>query len=430
MERLKFITTLHGLQYSTDAYIVGGTVRDILIGKEPVDIDIVVSSNAERFAKDLFKNVGGVLFLLDKKRGVFRIAIGDRTPPFCYDISPMKGGDILSDLSFRDFTIDAAAVNLSDINNIIDPYNGKEDIERRCIRAISEKSFDDDPLRLLRAFRLSSTLKFEIDRETFDTIREKSSSIRLVARERIRDEFFRLISSPDSIQYLKDLYRSGLLIQILTGLNETDIIKGLSVFEKLEQLYNNLQDLFSPDHITIEKYLQGKVEEGITCAMLWKWISLYIVNDITEELMWGALQGLRLSNRACRLAFLGFRQRQTRILDKAIKDNKYLYHFFKITGDDGIGLILYKLASTTAAGESYDKALRNARSAISWYLSQYREMKISPFITGDDLIALFHLTPGPEFRQLLDRVEENRATGLLLTKEDAISFLKKQLTNI
>lgn len=428
----EFLSILRNLPDSKDAYIVGGTVRDMIIGKDPVDVDIVVSGNAGRFARSILKKIDGTLFLLDKERGVFRIATRSESPPFYYDISPMRGGDIFTDLSFRDFTIDALAIQLSCMNTIIDPYSGEADIRRGCIKVISRKSFEDDPLRMLRAFRLASTLRFKIDTDTLIAIQGMSSSLRLAARERIRDEFFRILSSPKSIQYLNHMHNTGLLKVILTGLDEEGIREGLKVFERLEHLYNTLQDIFSPYHVDVEKYLLTRIEEGITNATLWKWIALYIINNINGELMRNDLEGLRLGNKACRLALLGFKHGQTCIPDKDIKDiedKRSIYHFFKATGDDGIGLILYQLASFATIREIYDTALRNARFAISWYLYEYKKMKVSPLITGDDLTGLFQIAPGPVFRRLLDAVEENRAIGILSTRDDAISFLKKLITS-
>ena len=430
MNKTELISILSELEYSRDAYLVGGTVRDMVLGKDPVDIDIVVRRDAERFARNLSAKMEGTLFLLDKKRGVFRIVTKGKFQAFYCDISSMRGEDIFTDLSFRDFTVDALAIPLADIRTIIDPYRGKDDITGKCIRAISRKSFEEDPLRLLRAFRLATTLKFKIDTETFDTIREMSSYLRLAARERIRNEFFRLLSSPKSIQYLKQMYDTGLLKEILAGLENSDIKQGLQVVERLEGLYNTLHTLFSPHDANIESYLFSKIEEGITNTTLWKWISFYRSNGVTEDLIRKASEGLRLGKKAHRIALLGIKYVHPSFLDKDIGDKKSVYRFFKATGDDGIGLILCQMASVATATEGYVTVLRNGREAISWYLDEYKRMKDSPLITGNDLIELLNITPGPAFSHLIDMVEENRAIGKLFTKNDAISLLRKFVTKI
>lgn len=430
MKNLELISTLRELPHDREAYIVGGTVRDLLIGKEPVDVDIVVYGDAEDFARILFKKIDGAIFLLDKKRRIFRIKIREKTPPYYFDISPMRGEDIVADLSLRDFTIDALAIPFSDINSVIDPFNGKEDLRKRCIRVISRKSFKDDPLRLLRAFRLSSTLGFKIDTETLSTIGEMASTLRVAARERIRDEFFRVLSSPFSAESLRLMDEVGLLKEILAGLDGPGIERGLSVMNRLEELHKEIPDLFSHHHNAIESYLIDRIEEGITKRSLWKWITLYLVNHVATALMTEVSEGLRLSNKAHRLALLGVKHIEPDILKKEIKDKKSIYHFFEKVGDDGMGVILSQLASLSHAEEGYDRAIRNAKDAISWYLQEYKAMKSSPLITGDELMELFHIPPGPYLGRLLGIVEENRAVGLLTTRKDVLSFLKKLMTNV
>ena len=431
MEKIQHISILKELEYNTNAYLVGGTVRDMVIGKEPADIDIVVTCDAERFARALSKKIDGTLFLLDKERGVFRVVLRDKSQPFYYDISLMRGADIYADLSLRDFTVDAMAIRLADdAGTIIDPYNGQADIVKKCIRTLSQKSFEDDPLRLLRAFRLAGILEFEIDTTTFHIIKEMSSALRQAAKERIRDEFFRLLSSPRSIKYLQQMEEAGLLSEVLTIPKESDIKKGMIVFERLECLYNTLPALFSPFDVDIGNYLQKKIENEITNAALWKWISLFIPDHITKELTSIASRALRLSNKACRLIHLAVEYIQPSLLDKGIEDKRSICRLFKAAGNDGIGLILCQIASLSAGTDWDDRTIKNGKDVMAWYLQKYKKMKDFPLITGDDLIVLFNITPGPMFGYLIDIVEESRAMGYIATKNDAVSLLKKLLTNV
>src|SRR3972149_656108 len=326
MDKIQHISILKMLGHNTDAYLVGGTVRDMVIGKEPTDIDITVQYNPEKFARTLSEKISGRLFLLDKERGVFRVIFRDKSQPLYFDISLMRGEDIYADLSLRDFTVDAMAIRLADdAASIIDPYNGQADIAKKSIRTLSQKSFEDDPLRLLRAFRLAGTLEFEIDTTTFHIIKEMSSALRQAAKERIRDEFFRLLSSPRSIKYLQQMEEAGLLSEVLIIPKESDIKKGMIVFERLECLYNTLPTLFSPFDVDIGNYLQGKIENEITNAALWKWISLFIPDHITKELTRIASRGLRLSNKACRLIYLTVEYIQPSLLDKGMEDKRFIY---------------------------------------------------------------------------------------------------------
>ena len=423
-----FISILDDL-HCGDAYIVGGTVRDILIGKDPDDIDIAVPGQSEIYARTLSEKIEGTLFILDKKRSVFRFLTKSKFPPFYYDISPIRGEDIYTDLSHRDFTIDAMAIPLSDTAQLIDPYNGKADIERKCIRAVSGDSFAADPLRLLRAFRLANTLGFEIDSDTMKGIREMSSSLRLSAKERIRDEFFRLLSSPQSIRYLNRMDSAGLLKEVLTGMDDIKIRDGLIVLGRLEHYYSIINGLFFSHNEEIGKYLRAKVEGGITNAAFWKWLTFYVSCDAPAEVIINSLTSLRLGKRAGKIALSAIGHKQAAIIKYGIANKISAYHFFKAAGDDGIGIILCQLASVLTIKDSGIE-LKRANDAISWYLHEFKEMAGSPLITGSDLIELFHMEPGPVFSHLLNVVEENRASGLITTKKDAITLLKKLATNI
>ena len=431
MKKIQHISVLKELEYNTGAYLVGGTVRDMVIGKEPTDIDITIHSDPEKFARTLSKKINGTLFLLDKERGVFRVVSRDKSRPLYYDISLMRGEDIYADLSFRDFTADAMAIRLSDdTGSIIDPYNGQADIANRCIRTLSQKSFEDDPLRLLRAFRLAGTLEFEIDAVTFHIIKEMSSTLRQAAKERNRDEFFRLLSSPTSIKYLRQMDEAGLLSEVLSIPRESDTKRDMIVFERLEYLYNNLPTLFTPFDVDIGNYLQKKIENEISNGVLWKWISLFIPDHITKEMTRIASRDLRLGNKACRLIHLAVEYIQPPLLDAGIENKRSIYRLFKAAGDDGIGLILCHVAFLSGVIDWHDRIIKNGRDVVAWYLHEYKKMKNFPLITGDDLIRQFNITPGPMFGYLLDTVEENRAMGYITTKNDAVVLLKKLLTNV
>lgn len=425
---LDFISTLRELQLK-NAYIVGGTVRDILIGKVPVDIDIVVQNDTERIAKELADKIGGTSFYLDRERGVLRVISYRKSPPDYYDILPLRDGNIYTDLSLRDFTIDALAISLAETETIIDPYNGKEDIRERLIRVISRKSFEDDPLRMLRAFRLASALEFKIEDDTLNIINELAPTLRCSTRERIRDEFFRILSFSNSTQYLRQMHNSGLLKEILSGIAENDIEKGLISCEKLEELYNSMHNIYSYDHGSIRDYFMTKVEYGITNIELWKWICMYINSNVTEQKMIEAVENLRLSKRATKIALIMINQRNNPALDKGVNDKKLLFRFFKNCGDNGIGLIFCFIASTGNIIEMYNNALKNSKDTISWFFHVYKKVSENPLITGEDIKKLFNISPGPIYRRLLDLTAENQAMGYIVTKKDAVSFLKKVVTN-
>lgn len=428
----QYISILKELKYPAEVYLVGGTVRDMVIGKQPADIDIVVTCDPRKFATTLADRIQGTLFLLDRERGVFRVVSRDKSHAYYYDISLMRGEDILTDLSLRDFTVDAMAVRLNDdLEIIIDPYNGQADITRKCIRTLSQRSFEDDPLRLLRAFRLAATLEFEIDTTTFQMIKEMSSALRQAAKERIRDEFFRLLSSSASLKYLQQMDMAGLLSAVHDLPSESGINKGRVVLERLQYLYQNLPALFSPFDVDIGNYLHREIESEITNATLWKWVCLFKPSHKTMDLRGIATRDFRLGKKACKRIQLVVEYMQPSLLTQGIEDKRTIYHLFKAAGDDGIGLILCLIASLPdEITDRHDRIIKHGKDAMAWYLQEYKKMKDFPLISGHDLIVLFNITPGPMIGHLLDIVEENRAMGYIITRNDAVVLLKKLVTNV
>jgi hypothetical protein len=170
-----------------DAWIVGGAVRDELLGRDVLDLDIVFGE-PERAARAYAKRTGGAVFPLSAEHGGWRVALDDgRTT----DFTPLRGGSIEADLATRDFTINAIAIPLEG-GEPIDPLGGRDDLGRRILRAVSPGVFEADPLRLLRAVRLEEELCLGLDPETERLVREHAPLAGRPAGERILDELLRL----------------------------------------------------------------------------------------------------------------------------------------------------------------------------------------------------------------------------------------------
>lgn len=169
-----------------EAYVVGGAVRDELLGREMIDID-VACPDPEGAARAYADAAGGALFPLSERHGAWRVAFrSGRT----VDFTPLPAG-IESDLATRDFTINAIAVPV-DGGDPIDPHEGRRDLQARVLRAVSPTIFEDDPLRLLRAVRLEDELGFCLDDETADRVRAHADLVNRPAGERILAELERL----------------------------------------------------------------------------------------------------------------------------------------------------------------------------------------------------------------------------------------------
>ncbi|MFN2468155.1 MAG: hypothetical protein ABR521_08530 [Gaiellaceae bacterium] len=168
------------------AWVVGGAVRDELLGRPVLDVD-VACGEPERAARSLARRIGGAPFPLSERHGAWRVVLADgRT---C-DFTPLRGS-IEDDLATRDFTLNAIAVALAG-GGMVDPFRGRADLDARTLRAVGPGVFRDDPLRLLRAVRLEDELGLRLDEETETLVRTHADLVSRPAGERILGELVRL----------------------------------------------------------------------------------------------------------------------------------------------------------------------------------------------------------------------------------------------
>ncbi len=232
------------------SYVVGGFVRDILLGRETADIDIAIDADAVEIAPRVAAAFGGKYVLLDEVNKIGRVVLVNKEAPSTrgqreLDFSTVKGS-IKQDLAQRDFTIDAMAIDLREIINqplpptpsplkkgkvparppmLIDPFHGWDDLHQQVIRAVAQTAFESDGARLLRAVRLAAELGFSIDNNTEALIRRYSHLIASVAGERVREELLRLLAIPRAEQLLPYLDKLGLLTAIIPELAQTKEVK-------------------------------------------------------------------------------------------------------------------------------------------------------------------------------------------------------------
>jgi tRNA nucleotidyltransferase/poly(A) polymerase len=182
-------------------YAVGGAIRDLILGLDPADADIACA-DALACAQGLGRKV---ITLGRDHLSAYRIVDGDHI----YDFTPLLGGSIDRDLGRRDFTINAMGVDMES-GELLDPFDGRGDLERRLVRMVDAKNFDDDPLRMLKAVRMAVRFDFALDDATRDAIRARAASVTSVAAERIGTELTMIFESGRFRRALELLAETGL----------------------------------------------------------------------------------------------------------------------------------------------------------------------------------------------------------------------------
>lgn len=254
---VKIIETIE--KYGFSAYLVGGCVRDLLLGRAPKDWDVTTNATPDKiqsmFTKTVYENTYGTVVVVNESTEnetlknievtPYRIESGysDRRHPDAVKFSDK----IEDDLQRRDFTMNAIAVSLSNgaIKDIIDLYGGFKDIKDKVVKTVGNPAdrFGEDALRMMRAIRLAIELSFTCNKETFEAIKINNSLINEVAIERIRDEFVKIIMSPSPMAGIQMLHEVGLLKHFLPELEKAINVdqKGTHIYDVWEHLLRSLQ---------------------------------------------------------------------------------------------------------------------------------------------------------------------------------------------
>lgn len=243
---------------NSEAYIVGGFVRDFILGRnlDDIDIDIMIIGDAVHFAKEFSDTFKYHLNAVYKNFGTALIMVGDRKIEFAtsrkesYHRNSRKpnveAGSLKEDLSRRDFTINALAVNLNTPKEIIDLFDGIKDIENKVIRTPLEpdKTFFDDPLRIMRAIRFASKLNFTINDETLKSISDNKKRLiddEVVSQERITTEFLQILETQKPSVGLNYMYLTGVMDIVFPEISNLAGVDQRSDFHHKDVFYHTLE---------------------------------------------------------------------------------------------------------------------------------------------------------------------------------------------
>ena len=474
LARISDLLARQGVQ----GYLTGGFVRDALLGRETADIDIAVTGDALDLAPGIATALGGKYIPLDEVNRVGRIVIlqgASDKGRWQIDLSTVTG-NIEHDLSQRDFTIDAMAIDLRELDSIklIDPFGGRDDANRGKIRAVSETAFTADAVRLLRGVRLAAELGFGIESGTELLIQRHSRLIAGVAAERVREELLRLLATAQGSRFLRYLDRLGLLTAIVPELAQ---LKGVTqppehfwdVFNHSVETVAAVEFLLrqgAPEYASPEvleavpwseelaEHFAREVASGSTRGSLLKLAAL--LHDIAKpqtratdehgrlrflghaqqgaDIVVGILERLRFSTREVKLveAMVRHHLRPGQMSQEWLPTRRAIYRYFRDTADAGIDTLFLSLADHLATrGPKLDLAgWQEHAKMVEYVLAQRQqpETVLPPkLIDGHDLINILGMSPGPRIGELLESVREAQAAGEVATREEALAYVSFRL---
>ncbi len=257
-----------------EGWLVGGAVRDRLLGRPTADRDIVVPGDPERAAREFAASEGGPVFQLSEAFGAWRALSRDRSTT--YDFSALQGATIEEDLSKRDFTVNAIAEPLAG-GDLIDPHGGEADLRAGVLRMVSPGAFEADPLRALRLVRLAAELGFEPDPETEELTRAAAPSLTEPSAERVFAELRRIVAADRCVEGLELADRLGVLAVV---------VPELTALKEIEQSRFHHLDVFDHTIEVLRQLVALDVEDDVAAVL-----AQPLADEMTrgEALRFGAL---------------------------------------------------------------------------------------------------------------------------------------------
>lgn len=384
---------------SPETYLVGGAVRDALLcrKKDYLDLDFVIPEFAIETARKIANHYHAGFVVLDQERQIARIVF----PQGTVDFAQQEGNNLEKDLQRRDFTINAIAYNFH-TQTLIDPLNGIEDLKRSLIKMVSPTNLEDDPLRLLRAYRQAAQLDFKIDRETRSTICHLAPLVRQVAAERVQSEFNYLLRNALGNYWLAVAWQDQVLQAWLKNITP-ERLKKLSQIEFSAKLLE--QKLSQPFQFTSEMILTVK----LTCLVS------HVPEEAEQEL--SQLKYSRNDIRTITTLLRNFSQLKNSFLDQSLRNQ---YFLFQSTKNLFPYLALFSLV--------YQINLDWIIQLMNRYLEPIDPIAHpKPLVKGNDLIQSLKIPPSPKIGQLLTELQIAQIEGKISNSDEAIQLAKTWL---
>lgn len=380
-----------------EAYLVGGCVRDMVMRLEPSDYDIATSAAPEEVMR-IFPHtepIGaqfGVVLVIHRGRP-FEVATFRSDDAYVDGRRPtgVTFSDARTDVLRRDFTINGLLYDPIE-NRVIDYVSGQEDIRLGIVRAIGDpvRRFTEDKLRLMRAVRFAARFGYAVEPATWDAVRRLAPEIGQVSAERIRDELTRILTDGRAQAGGRLLKEAGLLAKILPE---------LSWNERLDRALGMIPARIEADFalgVVLHQLAPGTVQSICERLKLSRAETAHAVSLIQSLAVFPSLRALPVS-----------------ALKRLLRTPRFAEH-----------LELARIQAVSAGNELGDVDFAAARMS-EWAAPE--DLAPAPLLTGDDLIDL-KLAPGPLFRTILTRVEDEQLEGRLTTRDQALDFVRRQFS--
>lgn len=437
----------------TTCYVIGGYVRDLVLGRPNKDIDILVLGGGIDFAKQLsvslpkkapltvFKTYGTAMLRLPDLELEF---VGARRESYRSDSRKplVEDGSLEDDVARRDFTVNAMAIEIyPNFGHLVDLYHGMADLELgRLVTPLEPNiTFSDDPLRMMRAIRFATQLKFQIDPATFAAIKANVERIDIVSAERITDELNKIILAPQPSIGFRLLFDSGLLHRIFPEMAALQGVKTQNGMSHKDNFYHTLKVLDNISRDTNDLWLRWaailhdiakpptqRFEEGIG----WTFhghedMGARMVPKIFRRLRLPLHEEMRRVQKLVRLHLRPIALTKTTVTDSAVR--RLIFE----VGDDIDSLMTLCKADITSKNEiKVRRYLQNfliLEEKLQQVVEADRIRLLQPPVTGDEIMAFFGIPAGREVGIIKNTIKDAIVNGIIEnTREEAWELMKQK----
>lgn len=429
-----------------ECYVVGGYVRDIFLNRPSKDIDVVVVGSGIQMAEAFGKKLGrGAHVAIFRNFGTAQVKyrdtevefVGARKESYSHDSRKpiVEDGTLEDDQNRRDFTINAMAVCLNQkrFGELVDPFNGLDDLKERTIRTPlnPDITFSDDPLRMMRCIRFATQLNFYIDDDTFEALSRNKERINIISRERIADELNKIISSPIPSKGFIELDRCGLLSLIFP---ELDAMQGVEIKNgraHKDNFYHTLEVLDNISQHTNNLWLRwAALLHDIAKPRTKRWEpkigwTFHNHNFIGEKMIPDIFRKMKLPmNEKMKYVqkLVGLHMRPIVIADEEVTDSAVRRLLFE-AGDDIDDLMLLCEADITSKNEmrkqQFLENFKLVRQKLKDLEEKDRIRNFQPPVDGAEIMQVFGLEPCKEVGSLKSSIKDAILDGVIPNEHDA-----------
>jgi poly(A) polymerase len=463
------IKTVYNLaqEFSADAFLVGGAVRDLHInGFLSDDLDFLVTGNAKSISQQFAETYKGSSFCLDNKRSCYRAITSRDGHLETADFASLMEKDLNHNLIARDFTINSIGLRLADIFEerkltFHDPAHGLEDLINKRVRVTSPTSLEQDPVRILRAIRFTNKYHFTLDASTETLMHKLKENILTSPWERIRNEFFLILSQPDITESLSDLLRHGILTLLLP---ECDTIppakqKITSSFPLWEHtlktahssalILENIRRYFPQHAAALQSYFKEAIDGGIPRGTLLAFTALlqslsptgsesvsqthsshYHPNHLkkTIRIITRRFKLSRNTDRTITTIIQATNQLPTLFPSKDLPERSR-YRFMKDIDGPVLDTLIFALADALAVNSNSPDEIttlplfETVNTLMTYYFDEFSKNTTLPLLSGDEIMRVLDLKPGKKVGKLLEVIKTAERKGSLSTKEEALQLI-------